>query len=370
MLLRRSLVVLALLLSCARYGAIAQQRADVFTVAPVAVDVTAANANAARDQAISEGERRGFDLLLQRLTLVADRNRLPRVSAAQLNDLVQSFEVAHERHSGVRYLADYTVHFRPEAVRQLLRQAGVGFAETRNKPVVILPVLRQDDRSVLWDDPNPWRDAWGSANPATGLVPVARPLGELADVETIDAQAASRGDDERLQAISQRYGGDDVLVTQAVLKADGSAHAVDVTTTRYSPGSPGAEQTWVTAVRADPGESDRDMLARAAASTLAQMEEAWKAANILDYRQSGTILARVPATSLQDWLAVRDRLSGVPAVRGSRLLSLDRAEARIEIRYVGDPGQLRLALAQRDLELSGGDPEWVLQRRTAAAAPR
>jgi len=77
----------------------------------------------------------------------------------------------------------------------------------------------------------------------------------------------------------------------------------------------------------------------------------------------------VPVRSLQDWVAVRDRLAAIPAVRSSRLLSLGRDEARVEIRYVGDAEQLRTALAQRDLELDGADPDWVLQRRGAAAAP-
>jgi hypothetical protein len=65
---------------------------------------------------------------------------------------------------------------------------------------------------------------------------------------------------------------------------------------------------------------------------------------------------------------VRDRLAGIPAVRASRLVSLGRDGARVEIRYVGDPSQLRLALAQRDLDLEGGEPDWVLQRRSAGEA--
>ena len=343
---------------------------DIFTVSPVAVDVTAANATAARDQAIAEGGQRAFRQLLERLTLAADRGRLPKPGAAQINDLVQGFEVAHERRSGVRYLADYTFHFRPEAVRQVLRQAGIGYAETPSKPLIVLPVLRDGERTVLWDDPNPWREAWGRAAPVPGLVPLVRPLGEIEDVEAIDPDAAAHGDDQRLQAISRRYGGDDVLVTQATVKTDGAPHAVDATSTRYSPGMPGTEQSWAAAITANAGESDADMMGRAIAQTLAQVEEAWKRANIIDFRQSGTILARVPAGSLQDWIAVRDRLSGIASVRSSRLVSLDREGARVEISFAGDPAQLRLALAQRDLELSGNDPEWVLQRRSASAAPR
>ena len=42
---------------------------DVFTVAAVPVDATAANASAARDAARSDGERRAYTMLLDRLTL-------------------------------------------------------------------------------------------------------------------------------------------------------------------------------------------------------------------------------------------------------------------------------------------------------------
>ncbi len=380
MLLKRGLMAalaLAVLALAAPETAAAQTAAptkpprfDVFTVAPVPVDVTAANAAAARDQAIVEGESHAFDMLMQRLTLAADRSRLPKVGTNELNQVVQGFEVAHERRSGVRYLADFTVHFRADAVRQFLRQAGIGFAETVSKPLIVLPVLHDGDRTALWEDPNPWRDAWTNANPVIGLVPLVRPIGELEDVQAIDADAAVKGDDARLQAIAQRYGDGDVLVTQATLKTDGPQHVVDVSSTRYTPGQPGTEQTWVGTTAANSGESDADLFGRAVLAAVAQVEEAWKAANILNFSQSGTLTARVPATSLEDWITVRDRLAASPAVRSSRLVSLDREEARVEIHYVGDATQLRTALAQRDLELSGDDPDWVLQRHsTAAAAP-
>lgn len=346
----------------------AEPHFDVFAVS-VPVDATASNATAARDEARADGEQRAFRALVDRLTLSSARNRLPRIGNTQLTDLVQGFEVANERRSGVRYLADYTFRFRPDAVRQLLRQAGIAFAETPSKPLVVLAVLRDGDRAMLWDDPNPWRDAWSHTKVPVGLVPLVRPVGELADVAAIDADAAMHGDDAKLQDFSERYDGNDVLVSQATLKT-GGPHGVDVTTTRFSPNSPGGEQTWIASTVANPGESDADMMGRAIIDTMAQVEEAWKVANILDLRQSGTIVARVPITTLQDWIAVRDRLSGIPAVRSSHLMSLGHDGARVEIHYVGDPAQLRLALAQHNLELGGSDPDWVLQRRVGAALPR
>lgn len=349
-------------------SALADERSDVFTVT-VPVDATAANANAARDAARRDGARHAFDLLLQRLTMPADRARLPRPNDAALNDLVQGFEVAGERSSGVRYLADYSFGFRPDAVRRLLRQAGVSFAEMRSKPVAVLPVLQADGRPILWEDPNPWRQAWTAHPPPPGLVPLLMPAGDPADVATIDGMAAVGGDDARLQAIGQRYGDADVLVTRATLQTAGAAHVLDVSSTRYTPGSAGSQQTWAGSYAAAVGESDGDLMARAIAGIDSQVEEAWKVANIVNYEEPGTLVVTVPGGGLENWVAVRQQLAGIPAIERTEILSLDQQEARIAIHYYGDPAQLRMALAQRDLELSGNSPDWVLVRR-GGSAPR
>jgi len=368
--LARALAAGLVLVLAAPERAPAQGRSDLFTVSPVPVVITADNAIAARDRAIAEGQQRAFTMLIERLVQPGDRKRVPKVTTAQLNDLVQGFEVAHERRSGVRYIADYTVHFRGEAVRRLLRDAGVEFTDQASKPVLVLPVYAINGRTVLWEDPNPWRDAWTNANPGTGLVPMVRPLGQIEDLQAIDGAAAAQGDDDKLAAIARRYGGADVLVAVATPRTEGGAQGLDVAATRYTPGLSGAQQSWTVPITANPGESAEALMGRAIAETMGQVERAWKSAATLDTKQGGTLLARVPATSLQDWIAVRDRLAGVAAVRASRLVSLDREGARVELRYVGDPQQLRLALQQRDLELDGNDPDWILQRRSAQAAPR
>ena len=101
---------------------------------------------------------------------------------------------------------------------------------------------------------------------------------------------------------------------------------------------------------------------RATAGTVAQVNDAWKQANMLDYSQTATLTVAVPADDLNSWLAVRRRLAATTAVRSSQLLSLDRHGARIELHYVGSPDQLRVGLAQNNLSLSGSDPDWVLQQ--------
>ncbi len=353
-----ALVMLALYLAVPALGQ-SSGSADIFTVADVPVDATAASAAAAREAARIDGQRRAFRILVGRLTLAADQKRLPKPSDAQLTDMIRDFEVANERRSTVRYLADYTFRFRPEAVRGLLRSAGIPFAETMSKPVTVLPVLTQGGASVLWDDPNPWRDAWANRKPAAGLVPLAVPLGDAGDVAAIDAQKALAADLDALAAIAARYGGGDALIAHATQGDDGALATV---VKRVS--AAGSTDILNETFRPNPGESQQDLMARAVDDSIAALEEAWKREMLLGgAAQAGALTAEVPITSLGDWLFVRGRLAGLPVIKSSDLLALDRHAAQVEIHFLGDPAKLQLALAQRDLVLRQDGQSWTLQRR-------
>ena len=334
---------------------------DIFTVADIPVDATASNAVAAREAARLDGQRRAFRTLLERLILAADRSRLPRVGDQQLTDMVRDFSVANERSSGVRYLATYTFRFRPENVRAALRDAGIPFAETVSKPVVVLAVLRRDDRTLLWDNPNPWRAAWSARAGAGGLVPFVVPPGDAADSDAIDADQALAADRAALGRIAARYGGGDVLIAAATQRPSG---ALQTSLRRVSAGA----ATEIGGATFEPvaGERADDLMARAATAGTADVEEAWRRDNVIAAGSEGVLVASVPLAGIGDWIAVRDRLKGVPAVKRSDLLALGKQNGRVELHYLGDPARLRLALAQRDLILDGGADAWILRARGAA----
>jgi hypothetical protein len=359
--LRAALAAISLALVAAPVHAQTAPSADVYTVANVPVDATAASADVARDAARLQGEHQAYAILLARLTRASDASRLPPANDATLNDLIQGFEVANERHSTVRYLANYTFHFRPDAVRQLLRAAGVPFAETPSKPLVVLPLYDSGGATALWEDPNPWRAAWNDRNAPAGLVPLVMPFGGAEDIAAIDAKTALAGDSGALAAISQRYDGADVLVTHVTVANSGAANeTVAVSSTRFSPGSGAAPQTWTQSYKIASGEDEPALFARAVAGTVAQIEDAWKAANVLDVSQVATVTASVPIAALRDWISMNRRLGAIPAVQKTDLTSIDRQHAEITIHYVGDLAQLRLALAQNNLDLNGDAPNYVL----------
>ena len=345
-------------------------QSETFTVRDVQVDATADTAANARATALSQGHTKAFQDLAQRLVLASD---LPRVTVPPqdvLTDMVQDFSVADERTSSVRYLADLTFRFRPEAVRGYLRQLGVGFSETRSKPILVLPIFGAAGQSVLWKEPNPWRATWATRQPDGGLVPLSVPLGDLSDVTAIDAEQALDGDVPSLMALARRYGAEDVLINQLVLAGDPLAEqaTLQVIASRLGSGEQG--QSFVFRMRQEPEESLEELLARAADQVSMQVQENWKVENLLQYGVESSLTVIVPVGSLSEWLSIKTRLAGVPSVVESRLMAMTRSNIEVEIIYIGDQQQLARALAQDDLRLSPNDlTGWWELRLSALTLP-
>jgi hypothetical protein len=364
------------MISGARF-ALADEQSPDFS-ATVRVDATADSAAAARDLARIDGQRKALAVVIDHLSGSPDPPaKLPKLDDKAITDMLESFEVANERMSAVRYIADYTFHFRPSKVRRLVHVVDNASVETSNKPaseaapqpsvsesvsrpIVVLPVYQDRGMIVLWDDPNPWREAWGQRSPEpSGAVRLAIPLGDAGDLAAIDADRATSGKSEALATIAQRNGGSETVVALATARREGDhISGLELSIKRYRSGR--LADTQSTTLDAHSGESEGDFLKRVADAVANEIVAKRNASLRTDLQ--ATLSAAVPISSLGDWVQVRDRLASVPTVRKVDLLSLTRQEARIQLRYVGSPDQLRSSLAEVDLDLGGGDPVWHLQR--------
>lgn len=332
---------------------------DVFEVRNVAVDVTAETAAKARKKALAMGEREAFRRLVERLTLSAERKGGAVSIPEDISALVGDFQVLEEKTSTVRYLATLVYRFKPRLVRKYFVDSYMAFAETPSKPVLVLPVFQAAGAQLLFDDPNPWRDAWAARTDNGGLVPLTLPKGDLEDISLIGAEQAVNGDMQRLSAIARRYGAGDTLVVQAIQGMDSRGLAtLEVFMTRY--GTVQVEQTVVKSYAIRSGETVAGLLRRAADDLARRVEDNWKRDNLLEFGRQAVIAVRLPISGLENWVGLKRTLAGIAVIRRADLVLLSRNEAIVNIHYIGDPDQLSLALEQEDLILDREDGEWTI----------
>ncbi|MEM7652612.1 MAG: hypothetical protein AAF220_05470 [Pseudomonadota bacterium] len=156
----------------------------------------------------------------------------------------------------------------------------------------------------------------------------------------------------RLLAIARRYGANDAIVVDATLTTNASLGrpVVNVRADRFGalPKKGLVSEQFASDSKATPV---NQILAQAADKVAARIEENWKRTNLVSFGAEQAMTVVVPISSLGEWIKIRQRLDDVPLLRRYSLNSMSRAEARVNLGFLGTPEQLQIALAQKDLSL-------------------
>lgn len=334
---------------------------ELLTVSGVEVDVTGDSAAAARSAAFSVGQRKAFDKLLAQLVDPASAASLPPVSDDQVAAMVADFEIESEQTSAVRYIGVLTYRFYADPVRQYLSGTGARFTATQSPPVLVLPVLTQDEGSVLWDDNNGWLAAWAQHG-GGGLVPIRAPIGDIEDISAIDATRALAGDLAAFDALARRYGAADTLVAEARIDPAmdvGGETTIQLVARRYGP--TGLVESFIDEV-SGPSADMAALFASAVNAVDANLQQSWKSQSLST--ASGGLTNQIEVTAaiqnFQQWVEMRRRLDQVTLIRAVDVRYLSVGEAKFVLVYDGDPLRLEQGLVGRGLQLASDGGEWTL----------
>lgn len=254
-------------------------------VTDVLIDKTAENVVVAREQAMTEARRVAFQKLLEQNMTPSEFRSFRMPSDTVIATLVQDFEIKGEQLSTTRYVANFTVRFR-DVVRRYVNvpyqprvaatpaetfgRPSAATTDTKNPPAetsaadapvwndlppgqivpdapvsetttpassvprvagtaLILPYYENmAGKTVLWDDPNPWRSIWQKMppRPNAGTAQLIVPLGDIADVAAGSADAVWSGDYKTVEKLRQQYGAAQVVV--AVANKSGAYMTIDL----------------------------------------------------------------------------------------------------------------------------------------------
>jgi len=297
--------------------------------------------------------------LMKRMVLIGDFSNLPKLLDQQLVQLVAGVEVVEEKISTVRYIAKFVVRFNPSAVRSYLRNAGIRFAETKSKAMIVLPLLRVQATLQLWDSGNLWLKAWRELPKSEGLIDLVVPKGETTDIADISPEQAVIGNDERIKSISQRYGAARALLTVATIKDLQGKKIIELATSWLSPR--GSDRTSIKSLDNAKGQSLQRVLSTAANHLRDEIEEDWKKANLLRFEDSRELIAQTDLRGLSDLVLLKNKLETNSFVQKVEIVRVSLNSALIRVQYIGHPNQLSLSLSQRDIVLTRGSVYWKLQ---------
>lgn len=332
-------VFLAALCAFAPGAASAQRRDNVYAVAGVRVDETAANAAAAQQAGFAAAQRLGFDRLVRRLTIPEElaQRGVPQIDPTAIERLVSSVDVEEERRSGTRYIGRLTVRFDPSGVRALLRQSNLTVVDTRTAPVIVAPLVvdgTAEETAALW------RDVWVNGGFGQELVPLTAAPPEL---QGAPAWQTAQSFAQSAAAASALY---------ATLRVQGSTATatlveVDANATR--------QRGEVTArINGSDATAMRTALASLADQASVRIQNEWKGRVATGGGQRGRISASALYSNQAQWEQIKDALEGAAQTLISeiRIEAVGRDGALVSFSFVGDRAQLASELQRRGVSLA------------------
>lgn len=321
----------------------------------VAIDATADTAFEAQRQAMTAGQLRAAEILINRLTLAEDRLALDLapLTADVAAGLIAGLQIADEQRSSTRYRGVLTIAFDRREVRNYFNALGLPYVESQSAPILVVPVLESVNGDQIWG--TSWLQAWQDGGFDTALTPalVAGTLDGSGGRDPISASEARNLDELALRSLADLYGVDTVAVILA-REGGGAVRAVGVA----------LEFTDEGVVRTNIQSEAHRGFADAASRIVERREEAWKRASVVRGGESAELSVTLVFSSLNEWRALQSAVAGASLIENARLDALSRTGAAMTITHRGTRVQVMSELAARGARLEEDDTlGWTVRRR-------
>ena len=332
---------------------------SAYTVANYPVDATAANAVAAKERALADGQQAAFRSLLKRVVPVTAYKQLTRISIIKASDLISGVAVRSERNSATEYIANLDFSFQADGVRAALSREGVPFVDEQAPPVTVVTTLLQGNPPTVSNDAGLWRSAWKGLDLQHTITPVAiQDLKPTIHPDTVAMLLA--GDDNGLRILNDEYG--TRLIVMAVGETDLAAKKLTVTLAgRDAVGPLLLKRTY----RISNGDLDYASQL-AAVVALGVLEGRWKAVKAGTLQSAATnapvwaastggngqdVSFVVEFVSAHQWNHIRTQLLDTPGVDALEISTVSDRNAGVSLKFPGGARGLANALGARGLSL-------------------
>ena len=333
----------------------------------VEVDVTGKDAAAAREQAMMKGRADALTDLLGKFTTPEQVNHIiTTLDPGKVNSLVRGTEVLDEKISSNRYRARLLVTFDANEISNLIGNNGTG-----NNPeqitnaigsFLIIPSYEEDGIVMLWEESNPWRNAWKGQGLEVTSGDIVVPFGDASDIRVVDSQTVSSANYSALLPLTLRYGVSDIVILQAKLSRSPDLQ-LDVVKRRINRKQ---NEVNLTTYRADPQETKDLLLARAARDISESLEhkktEEMEASKTVSGGERNKMMVLASISTLASWTQLRTKLSALPMVDKLEVLALAPQQVDLIIHYRGTPDSLGNAVTAQNIRLVKNPDYWVISR--------
>ena len=139
-----------------------------------------------KNKTINKAFEKAFNLLLQKITLSSDKEKLGKIKISEIKNLVESFTIVDEKFVNNQYIGNFDVEFDKKNVANLLEKKNIFPSMPIKKKLFVMPILlKNESNKVSLFSENPFFINWNKINEKYYLINYILPNEDIEDINLI-----------------------------------------------------------------------------------------------------------------------------------------------------------------------------------------
>jgi hypothetical protein len=280
-----------------------------------------------RTNAVEASYKIALSRYLKWITLKENPEIINLVDLLEARNYVSGYSIENEKYKREKYSALITVTFEKNKLEKFLEKQNIEFFSKKGPKTLIIPIIKYEQRLILWDDPNPWFDVWLRRPLDSNLNLFTLPDGEADDLITLSAQDAVNLKYFKIKKLANKYQAEQAYILLVNVKSYNEKFNLSVEV--YD----GLTQEFIFSSDIENIETHNfDYNLNVLADTFADyFDDLWVKENLDNINSETKVLAEISYKKYNEWIKIKNFLNNNEKILKYKILTISNKNALIEL---------------------------------------
>jgi hypothetical protein len=306
--------------------------------------------NFSRNKYIDKAFSKSFEILMSRILLSKDSNKISNISLNKIKNLIKSFQIYEETYRKNEYKANFKIYYNEAKVKKFLGQKNISFSQQKNISVVFFPLLFVNDEVQDFYE-NFIYKKWTDIEITNELINFILPLEDLDDISKIK-KTKNRIEDLNIKNFVNKYDTKNFIF--AIINFQNKQLDIHLKANFDE-----SETSKNISYELD-NINNETKLYSILKDLKIQITEIWKEENLINLSIPLSIKIKFRYTKLQDLDQLKNIFYNISFINNFSLEELDINNSFFKIDYYGNPKRLKTELLKFDYQLKNDQGYWEI----------
>ena len=308
--------------------------------------------NFSRDKYFNKAFLESFNVLMSRVLLSRDLNKISNIKLNDIKKLINSFQILDEVYRKDKYKATLKIFYNDIKIKELLRHKNISFSQPKNISAVFLPILFVNEEMKDFNE-NFFYKQWTSVEIKDELINYIIPLEDLDDISKLK-EIKNKIEEINVEDFVNKYNIQNYVF--ALMHHKGKQLDVYLETNLNNNRTSKNVSYEIVDIK---NELKLNSILK---DLKKQIIDIWKEENIIDLSIPLSIRIKFQYTKLKDLEELKNAFHEIKIIDNYSLEELNISNSFFRIYYYGNPKRLQTELLKFDYQLKNDQVNWGIYR--------